>query len=202
MRVIKLILVFMLFSIHLHLFAQYDYPGEENNNTKPAKKGKYASSKLFFGGNVGLWFGSVTSIELDPILGYMITPRLSAGGGPMYMYYKQSNYYETSIYGGKVFGQFIVFKDLQKNIKINLGDIFLYAENEELNVDPLYYDPISNLYFTKKDNRRWADITLLGFGMKYSLGQKAAVSIFVLWDISQNPDYSYQNPDIRLGFSF
>jgi hypothetical protein len=38
--------------------------------------------------------------------------------------------------------------------------------------------------------------------MRYPIGQKGGVSLLVLWDISQNPYYYYQNPEIRLGFSF
>jgi hypothetical protein len=200
MKTMKLVLVFLLFGSCMHLFAQYEYPGEQNGNDTIKKKSKYASSKIFLGGNFGLWFGNVTSIELDPIIGYMFTPRLSAGGGPMFMYYKEYDYYETTIYGGKIFGQFTVFKDLNKTIHINLGDIFIYGENEFLNIEPVYYYPIPNVY--QKDSRRWIDVTLIGFGMRYPIGQKGGVSLQVLWDISQNPYYAYQNPEIRLGFSF
>jgi hypothetical protein len=179
--------------------AQYEYPGEEPNKEVKQKKSKYANSKLFFGGNFGLWFGSITSIELDPIVGYMVTPRLALGLGPMYMYYKEYDL-ETSIYGGKIFGQFTVFKDLNNSIKINLGDIFIYAENELLNIEPIYYDPITNWYY--KQSRKWIDLAVLGFGIRYPIGPKAGVSLYILWDISQNPEYSYQNPDIRIGFNF
>jgi hypothetical protein len=201
MKTMKLVLVFLLLSLNLHLLAQYEYPEEQDSTAVKHKKGKYANSKIFLGGNFGLWFGSVTSIELSPIVGYMISPRLAAGGGPIYMYYKENDL-GTNRYGGRVFGQFTLLKDLSKKININIGDIFIYAENDYLNIDPLYYDINTGVYFFLKDNRKWIDFSLIGFGMKYSLGQKAGVSISFLWDITQNAYFAYQNPVIRLGFYF
>jgi hypothetical protein len=202
MKIKKYIFIFLLLSTWISAIAQYEYPGdtEESEDGKKQKKGWYKESKLFFGGNLGLSFGTYTYIELSPIAGYRITPRLSAGLGPKYMYIKERGYYETSIYGAKVFALFSIFKNINEKINIGIGDIFVYAENESLNIEPMYWDPSTNSYFAGK--RGWVNITLLGGGLRFPLGQRSGFSIIVLWDISQNPYYSYPNPEIRLSVDF
>jgi hypothetical protein len=201
MKSLKLVLVFLLFSFNLQLLAQYEYPGAEDSTAVKHKKGKYASSKIFLGGNLSLMIGEPTDIQINPIIGYMLTPRLSAGGGPMYMYYKYYDY-KTNTWGIRFFGQFIVLKDLSKKININIGDIFIYAEDDILNYDPLYNIVGTNTYYTLNDNRQWIDIPLAGFGMRFPLGQKAAFSISCLWYLRSNLNFDNQGPSIRLGFNF
>lgn len=202
MKIKKFIFIFLLLITWISAIAQYEYPGDtkESEDGKKQKKGWYKESKLFFGGNLGLSFGTYTYIELSPIAGYRITPRLSAGLGPKYMYIKERGYYETSIYGAKVFALFSIFKNINEKINIGIGDIFVYAENESLNIEPMYWDPSTNSYFAGK--RGWVNITLLGGGLRFPLGQRSGFSIIILWDISQNPYYSYPNPEIRLSVDF
>ena len=35
--------------------------------------------RIFVGGNLGLTFGTITNIEIAPLIGYMLTPSWSAG---------------------------------------------------------------------------------------------------------------------------
>jgi hypothetical protein len=190
-------LVFFLL-IALRVSAQYEYPGEEDT-TKVIKKSSYSNSKLFFGGVPGLMFGSTTFIELPPFVGYKFTPYLWAGIGPLYQYYKdKSLHYETSTYGGKVFTQIFVIRNLAEKIRVNLGDIFLYGESSMLNFEPSTYDYISNT--VTKENRKWINVTLVGFGFRYPLGDHSGFSLNILWDVTRNPDYSYPTPEVRLGF--
>jgi hypothetical protein len=189
MKASKYLLLFLFIIIGLNLSAQYNYPGEDET-VKVKKKGWYSDSKLFFGGVPGLMFGSITYIELPPYVGYKFTPFFWAGIGPLYQYYKQREpSYETSIYGGKAFVQLFLIKDLKDKININLGDIFIYGESSMLNIEPYYYT-----------ERKWVDVTLIGFGFRYPLGNRSGFSLNILWDITQNPDYSYTNPEVRIGF--
>ena len=178
--------------------AQYDYP-EQEDTTKIVKKGWYSNSKLFFGGVPGLMFGSTTFIELPPYVGYKFTPFLWAGIGPLYQYYKErSLHYETSTYGGKVFMQVFVIRNLAEKIRVNLGDIFLYGESSMLNFEPTYYDPYNNMY--NKEARKWINVTLIGFGFRYPISDHSGFSLNILWDVTHNPDYTYPTPEIRVGF--
>jgi hypothetical protein len=175
-----------------YLMAQYEYPDEpEENAPKKEKTSKYQESKFFFGGNLGLSFGDYTYIEVAPLAGYKITPRLWAGLGPKYMYWKYRDYYETSLYGLKSFASFTIFQNMSETIHINLGDLYAYLENEVLNCDP-YLD----------GNRQWVDVFLVGGGLRFPIGNRSGISIMLLWDITQNPLYHYTNPEMRMQFFF
>jgi len=206
MKFKKYLLLAVFFSLCISSIAQYEYPGEteDSKDKKEKKKGWYRESKLYFGGNLGLSFGTYTYIELAPVVGYKITPRLWAGLGPKYMYVKESSYYETSVYGIKTFALFSIFKNINETINIGIGDIFIYGENETVN-----FEPISKIYYYispnpypyvryQKDARKWVNVTLIGGGLRFPLGQRSGFSIMVLWDVTQNPEYRYANPEVRI----
>jgi hypothetical protein len=187
-------LVFAMALYSLALFCQV----EESIPLQGQEKEKLSfSQRLVFGGDIGLSFGSITYIKLAPIVGYRITDRFTAGLGPIYIYEKYRDYHlETSTYGGKVAASFTIIKATNLPKAINLGDIALHAENEVVNVEK--YDP----YLGQFSNRVWIDNLLLGAGITQSLGGKFAVSIFILWDVTQNPYSPYSNPIFKFGFSF
>ncbi|MBN1596944.1 MAG: hypothetical protein JW894_01510 [Bacteroidales bacterium] len=198
MKNYKYILFLVLCAITTNLLAQYDYPGEEKEYKK-RERGKYYNSNFVFGGNLGLSFGTITYVELSPFVGYYIIPRLLVGLGPRYTYYKNGGLV-TNRYGGMVFTQFTVFKNLKESIGINLGDIFIYTENETLSLEPIYVDRVANIAW--KGERKWYNTTLVGGGMRIPLGERGGISIFVLFDVIQNPEHHYENPVIRLWFDF
>lgn len=202
MKSFKYIIIFIpLFLFNEIIQGQYDYPREsEDDAKKEQKKSRYQESKFFFGGNLGLSFGTYTYVELAPLAGYKITPRLWAGLGPKYMYFKQKNYYETSIYGLKTFASFTIFKDLRETINLNIGDIFIHVENEILSLEQIYYDPTNLVYF--KGDRNWHDIILAGGGMRFPLGERGGISIYALWGFTKSAELLYSNPEIRIGFDF
>jgi len=212
MKFKKYLLLAVFFSLCISSIAQYEYPGEteDSKDKKEKKKGWYRESKLYFGGNLGLSFGTYTYIELAPIAGYKITPRLWAGLGPKYMYVKERSYYETSVYGIKTFALFSIFKNINEKINIGIGDIFVYAEDEVLNVEPVtvipFYStipPYQLLYlYYQKEPRTWINIVLIGGGFRFPLGERAGFAIMILWDISHNPEYPYQNPEVRFSIDF
>lgn len=187
-----LLVILALFLANSYLRAQYDYPDESTEEQqKERKRNRYQESKFFFGGNLGLSFGTYTYIEIAPLAGYKVIPRLWVGLGPKYMYLKQKDVYETSIYGFKAFTSFTVFQNISETIPVNLGDVFLYAENETLNFESYLHN-----------ERRWVNIMLIGGGMRFPIGYRSGVSILVLWDVTQNPEYNYANPELRIQFHF
>ncbi len=44
--------------------------------------------RLFYGGNFGLQFGSITDIQVSPVVGIWLLPRLNVAVGPNYRYYR------------------------------------------------------------------------------------------------------------------
>ena len=61
------------------------------------EKAPAISERIFFGGNFGLQFGTVTNIQIAPIVGFWLRPRIAVAVGPEYQYYKDP-YYKTNIY--------------------------------------------------------------------------------------------------------
>lgn len=140
------------------------------------------SERVFFGGNFGLQFGSVTFIDISPLVGYRLTDKLSLGAGITYMYYKERFYgFSTSIYGGRLFGRYFI-----------LDNLFAHTEYEVLNLEA--FDQV---------NRR-VDVTniLIGGGYRQHLGGRTYVNLLALWNINQSAYSPYNNPIIRMGIGF
>ena len=150
------------------------------------------SDKIYFGGNLGMQFGTITQIDLSPLVGYRITDALSAGVGLSYQYYRDDRWsfgdLETNIYGWKVFGKYFFYEDL-----------FAQVENEMLNLETKYFD-VLNKY--PNQDRFWLNCFMVGGGYRQRIGEKSSVSITALWNLNQTANTPYSNPIIRIGFNF
>lgn len=82
--------------------------------------------RLYFGGNFGMQFGTVTLIDVSPLAGVMITDKYSAGIGITYQYFDDRRFIggSSSTYGGRLFNRYNV-----------LPNIFLHAEYESINFE-------------------------------------------------------------------
>jgi hypothetical protein len=193
-----LIFSFLFFSIMVFSQVEEKITPERNKDREniPFKQ------RIVFGGDIGLSFGTITYIKVAPTIGYRLTDRFTAGLGPIYIYERQklydqfNNYYrwETSIYGGKVYGSFTVYKGAERENRFGIGNIMLHAENEVVNVEK--WDDVNN--------RIWIDNLLLGGGMFQPISGRFGVSIFVLWDVTQNKysPYFMNNPIFKFGLDF
>ena len=145
-------------------------------------------SHLFYGGGFGLQFGSVTLIELSPLVGYKVTPKLGIGLSPTYKYYSYKNSYnsssrlENNVYGGSIFARYMIFEN-----------IFAHTEYESL-----FYNIKVSGYPT--DMRQYNSV-LVGGGYRQQIGANAAMNLMVLWNLNDTPDSPYTNPIIRIGFT-
>jgi hypothetical protein len=176
----------------------------------PDKPKRKLSERIVFGGNFGLSFGSITYVELSPKIGYKVKPRFVAGIGLKYIYYNEDtdyniggtwyNYsYESKVFGGSIFGQYTLLKDLHESIGIQIGDIVLYTEIEELNVNAYKIDPLG---FYSDDGRTWITSTLVGGGIYQPIGPRAGVHLLILYNLTDEIFSPYDNPVIRIGFNF
>ena len=146
-----------------------------------AKSKKDFWQKVYFGGNMGLQFGTVTFLDISPLAGYKITEKLSAGVGITYQYFSVKAYhYATERYGGRVFGRF--------NITENL---FAYTEYELLNI---------GIGGTPEKRINIANV-FVGGGYSQPLGAKSSLNVLVLWNINESVYSPYQNPIIRAGIN-
>jgi hypothetical protein len=184
----KCLLLFMVF-VPVFLYAQ-----REEEELRPI-------DRLFFGGNFGMQFGTITSIEISPLIGYYITPKFSAGVGARFEYFKDKGYYapyETTIYGGNIFTRYIIISNLGEGLNIGLNTgIFLQAEYEALSLEKAYFEPPYT-----EDGRFIVHSVLIGGGIIQPLGPRSAFLLSVLYNLNETARSPYSNPIIRVGFTF
>ncbi|QTN39359.1 hypothetical protein HZ996_09480 [Cryomorphaceae bacterium] len=158
--------------------------GIQGFSQQQGQSGQRFVDKLRFGGNLGLTFGTVTSIEVSPLVGYQATERLMLGVGGTYLYYKDTRYtpdFTNSYYGGRTFGTFNI-----------TPQIFAWAEYEFLNGE--LYNPIDQSF-----QRQWFDNFFVGGGLR-----QGPIMITALYNLSyQSQDGFYGSPwVIRVGAFF
>jgi hypothetical protein len=153
--------------------------------------------RIFYGGSFSLQLGSLTNIEVSPIVGLWILPRVAVAVGPSYRYYKYSSN-QTRIYGARAYLQFVVFRDINKVVPIGVHtSLFLHLEDELLSLDSEYWRNVSI-----KPNRFGVNTVLAGVGLSQQIGKKAALNFIVMWALNQSQDQVYNNPEIRISFVF
>lgn len=187
MRTLKIFLSFLFV-----LFLQNNMYCQELENSQQNKK---FSDRLFTGGNLGAQFGSISLIDISPILGVMITKHLATGIGITYQYYSDKRFtpkISTSQYGGRVFGRFY--------IPILNDGIFVHLEYEFLNYEKIFIDYSTGLI--KSRERSWLHSPLAGAGYRQFVGRSVYIELAVLWNLNDTPESPYQNPIIRMGVNF
>jgi hypothetical protein len=189
----SLVLLLLLFQclVPAALLAQTDEADEE---LRPI-------DRLFFGGNFGLMFGTVTNIEFSPLVGYYLTPRLAAGAGIRFEYFKDKGYYEpyqTTIYGGDLFTRYTIIRDLGEGLNIGLNTgVFTQAEWEVLSLEKEYFEPPYT-----ENGRFTVHSILVGGGLIQPVGKRSAFMITVLYNLNETSRSPYSNPVVRVGFTF
>lgn len=139
------------------------------------KESSNIKDKIYYGGNIGLSFGSYTQIGIFPLIGYKITPKLSTGLKITYQYIKDNRFsstYTTSNYGGSLFARYRVIPPL-----------YLHAEYEVINYE--LYNSIG------ESSRTWVPFMLVGAGYSQRLGGNSWLNIQILFDVLQNAKSPY-----------
>lgn len=193
MKYFRLIAAATLLLLSLSVFAQAGYYDEPEGFGEKEKRNE---KRWFFGGNFWLSFGSYTYIDVEPLVGYRVIPRLAIAAGPVYTYAKSTEpiyrgYYGYNTYGGRTITRFTLIDNLGEYIPI--GNLGIVAEAQ--------YDVLST-YLLDSDIHYLSNNLLLGGAIKQSLGGSGSVYISVLWDVTQNYNSPYENPIISIGFGF
>jgi hypothetical protein len=166
--------------------------GQDSTRTTPASPQAAPKApfkdRLFFGGNLGLNFGSLTYINISPTIGYRVTEQLGVGLGPAYSYFsdnRDKNYkYTTNTYGGRLFGQYQLLENL-----------LLYSEYEMINVE------VPNLLFTKLIRENISSL-FVGGGYTQPFGNgNSGVTLMLLYNVMESDYRIYENPIIRTGIN-
>mgnify|MGYP001791483351 FL=1 len=152
--------------------------------------------RLFFGGNLGLQFGTITDIQVSPVVGLWVLPRVAVAVGPDYRFYKD-RYNRTNIYGAKGYVQLVVLKNINSVIPIGANtSIFLHLEDEVLSLESAFW---KNPDLT---NRFYLNTVLAGVGLSQQIGRRSSLDFMVLWALNDSQYGVYSNPEIRLSFIF
>lgn len=146
---------------------------------------------------MGLQFGTITNIQVSPVVGLWVLPRLAVAIGPDYRFYKD-RYDRTNIYGAKGYLQFVVIKDINKFLPVgtNTG-IFFHIEDEALSLESSIWKnpPVFS-------ERFYINTVLAGGGISQQMGRRSSLDIMVLWALNDSGYGVYNNPEIRISFVF
>lgn len=150
------------------------------------KKPALNPSKLYFGGYVSGSIGSYTSIGIEPLVGYKLTPKFSVGGKLSYEYISDKRYstdYSASNYGFSLFTRLRITQRL-----------YSHAEYSAMNY---------KLYDSAGDSdRQWVPFLFLGGGFSQPVTKNTWLTAEVLFDVLQNENSPYKSwePFFSVGF--
>lgn len=135
--------------------------------------------RIWFGGGVGLSFGTVTAIQVDPMIGYKVDQKgkLSVGLGGSYWYFNDNRFANGSFsaFGYRVFTRYRVIQPL-----------YAHAEFLHMNLE-------GNEPFVLDRQRIWVPHLLVGAGYVQSLAGRSSIFFQVLFDVLQDPNSIYRN---------
>lgn len=152
---------------------------------KPAAKPPM-KDKFYFGGYVNFTVGSYTMIGIEPLVGYKLTPKLSAGIKIRYDYISDRRYtetYTTSNYGGSVFTRLRLLKQLYIHAEFAIYNYDLYVESGE-------------------SGREWIPFLFVGAGYSQRIGKRSTLNMQILFDVLQNSNSPYRKwePFYSIGY--
>lgn len=165
-----------------------------------SNKGRF-TDKIFFGGSLGLQFGTVTMIDVSPVVGYRITEKFETGIGLTYKYYKYKDYFidnytgigydlKSNILGGSVFARYHI-----------LENVFAHIEFESLRYQ---YDNYYSTGVSIQSEQLVANINsvFVGAGYRQRISQGSYFFIMALWNLTEDAMSPYSNPVLRMGMVF
>lgn len=153
------------------------YPWKEDppKGTPGLHKGRF-----FTGGGIGVQFGSITAIELSPMVGYIPHRMVRFGVTFNFSYYRAASFsgiYKDYFWGGNFFLRFYPIQRL-----------FLHAEIGSY-----------NQRYGTDGQRKWLLYPIAGIGYSQPITQQLSFHVKLLWSFN-NSEYSiYGNPIISMG---
>ncbi|MBP9080370.1 MAG: hypothetical protein KBF80_08975 [Flavobacteriales bacterium] len=134
--------------------------------------------RIWFGGGIGLSFGTVTVVQIDPVLGYYLEKnrKLSVGLGPSYSYLQDNRFappFEMSTYGYRLFSRWRAIEQA-----------YLHAEFLHMNMEPYFNHGFEH-------GRIWVPHLLVGAGYVQPIGGRSSFYLQVLFEVLQDPNSYY-----------
>lgn len=165
--------------------AQVEYY-KEREDTEAKDGGPSFWDRTYYGGNFSLQFGNFTFVDISPLMGYMLTEKLSAGVGGTYQYYRydiRGFKFSGNTYGGRVFSRYNI-----------TPQFFAHGEVEQLNLEFVTAD------FQRV--REWVPGVFIGGGYFAPFNKRGGFQIMALYNLAYDEIRSpYGSPIIfRVGF--
>lgn len=171
---VRIVVFLMLFSFLSSAQVDSVYVGRDTTRTPPRKpkvKNDEWKKKLTFGGNFQAWFGNPTFVYLSPTVGYMLSDEINIGLGAIYNY-TQVNYgtqrFKQSIFGGHSYFRYIIAENY-----------FVQTQYDKL------YQP--DYFSYKPDQKLWIDYWLIGGGLRQPIGDNAAITTSLMYNLTPHP---------------
>lgn len=185
----------ILLILFFNLYASDKLIAQDKSYERPPFK-----ERLFWGGSFSLQLGTLTDIEIAPVVGVWLLPRLAIAAGPNYRFYKFLGE-QTDIYGIQSYLQIVFLKDIDKFIPIGSHtSIVLQVDNELLSLESSFWKGSS--YIPGESKRFFVNTPLIGGGLSQQIGRRASINFIVLWALSDSGYALYSNPEIRISFIF
>jgi hypothetical protein len=183
----------ILFTVILSALISFPMLAQEQDSTamppaqeeEPAEQQVTGPSKVFYGGTLGVSFGSYFRLSVQPMVGYNLTPKLSAGVKAIYEYISDSGGNQTITrhnFGGSVFGRYRVIPQIYGHVE------FAYMS----------YDVSNPL---NPSQRQGVPFLLVGGGYVQRISPNAGLYVEVLFDVLQDDNSPYEagSPFISIG---
>jgi len=171
---------------------QFPYDQKSTNDTPPVK------DRLFYGGSFGLMFGTITDIQVSPVIGFWVLPRVAVAAGPTYRYYKDQ-IDRTALYGGRAYVQFVVIQDLGSLLHVGgHTGIFIHVEDELLSLKTSFWQNPPPY----KSDRFYVNSVLAGAGLSQQIGRRSSLNFMLLWPLNETVYEIYTKPEMRISFIF
>jgi len=171
---------------------QFPYDQSEKSATPSTR------DRLFYGGSFGLTLGTVTDIQVMPVIGYWLLPRLTVAAGPSYRYYRDQ-IDRTALYGGRAYTEFFVIQDLNNMFSMGVHTgIFLHVEDELLSLKTSFWKNPPPY----KTDRFYVNTVLAGIGLSQELGKRMSMNFMALWPLNESDYAIYNKPVLRISFLF
>jgi hypothetical protein len=133
------------------------------------------TTNVFYGGTIGVGFGSTFRLSVQPFVGMVFTPKISGGVKVGYEYIRQESYGVTTTwhnYGASVFGR------------------YRFIPRAYFHTEFAYYSygyKVSELV----EDRYWVPFLLVGGGYLQPISPSASAFIEVLFDVLQDSKSPY-----------
>ena len=178
-------IILVLFVLAGSVFAQQ----KDSTTVKKSPPKKAEPSRIYYGGNIGLSFGSYFRISVAPMIGYILSPKTSVGAKIGYEYIEDKRYDNKRTYnnyGGSLFFRYRV-----------IPQAYIHTEFAYMSYKYKVQTQLGNI----DSDRQWVPFLLLGAGYVQPVSPNTSLFIEVLFDVLNDPNSPYEkgSPWISVG---